>query len=155
MRGAMRPCAHCAAPFHTDSDRHRFCSRRCARGARRASQPTRVCEHCSEEFKPCKRTSRFCSPSCARYGVARETIGQRADAMRGGGAGVTYIKRDGRHEHRVIAERKIGRALLPHEVVHHINGNSRDNRPENLEVMSRSDHSRLHTIERWRKEKAA
>ena len=48
-------------------------------------------------------------------------------------------------EHIVVAENKIKRLLEAGEIVHHINGNKKDNSESNLVVMSESEHSRFHS----------
>jgi len=46
--------------------------------------------------------------------------------------------------YRLVVDKNLGRFLHPSEQVHHINGNPTDDRIENLQVMSRSEHARLH-----------
>jgi len=57
---------------------------------------------------------------------------------------ITISSMHWKREHRVVAEAMLGRPLLREEVVHHINGRKDDNRPANLQVMTRTAHNRLH-----------
>lgn len=50
------------------------------------------------------------------------------------------------YEHRVVAEQSIGRRLLENEVVHHKDEVRSNNNPDNLQVMDKADHARLHNI---------
>ena len=49
-------------------------------------------------------------------------------------------------QHRIVAEQTIGRPLTPKEHVHHIDGNTLNNEPTNLVVLSKTDHKLIHAI---------
>lgn len=55
-----------------------------------------------------------------------------------------YINIAGVLEHRFFAEKYLGRKLDPNEVVHHVDENPKNNSRENLSIMSRETHGRLH-----------
>lgn len=47
-------------------------------------------------------------------------------------------------KHRLVMEKFINRYLTKNEVVHHINENKLDNRISNLQLMTKSQHMKLH-----------
>ena len=49
-------------------------------------------------------------------------------------------------EERLIMEEHLDRYLRSEEIIHHKNGDKQDNHLENLQIVSSSEHSRLHTI---------
>ena len=70
------------------------------------------------------------------------------------GGGYKYCRTEPKHPkanskglyplHRVLVEIKLGRLLLENEDVHHINEDKEDNRIENLQVFTKSEHAKLH-----------
>jgi hypothetical protein len=57
-----------------------------------------------------------------------------------------------KQNHRLVMESILGRKLTDDEVVHHIDGNKQNNAPENLVVLTRSEHARIHKKQRCMEE---
>lgn len=54
------------------------------------------------------------------------------------------INKKGYQEHRYIMEQFLKRKLENNEIVHHKNNNKEDNRIENLQLMTKNEHSKYH-----------
>lgn len=115
---------------------------------------TKVCTKCGSEFHPWSLEQEFCSRQCwlklhnnpeRNRKVAQETAEYRGDLLRySDGDRSSYKKRNGRHEHRIVMEQKLGRPLTPNDIVHHIDGDIHNNHPDNLELTTRADHAKHH-----------
>lgn len=135
-----------------------------------------TCDWCGKDYESyrCGKYHHFCSIECRRAGGklvgssfdedTRKRAGERityynknvfnhgeyrernSEAKRRRGSGKGYTKVNGRHAHRVVAEKMIGRPLRSDEIVHHIDGNKRNNNPGNLKVMTQSEHIREHLL---------
>jgi len=98
----------------------------------------RWCSHRMREFN---RTNNPLN----RPGGVMESRLRRSRQLRGTGEGKAYRKLLGRHEHRRLAEAKLGRPLRAGEVVHHLDGNKLNNDPANLAILpSQSEHCKAH-----------
>ena len=125
--------------------KHNFCSRSCMNYyASKKHNPAGY-----KDLKDFTKISKHMSALNKRLNPTRmrqETkLKLRVKSLARGNNGKTYEKTHGRPTHRVIAEAKLGRKLKPGEVVHHKDGNSRNNAPENLKVFSsQAEHARSH-----------
>ncbi len=73
--------------------------------------------------------------STKRDGYVYIYVPDHPNAKRSGQGGGGYVL-----EHRLVMEKILGRYLEKHEDVNHINGDKKDNRPENLVIVKHHAH---------------
>lgn len=105
------------------------------------------CTLCSKEFMPVRpnrqEAQKFCSRICSQK--ARRAAKYTSDEEFKPRYRKMLVNGRPRSVHRVVMERFLGRPLQESECVHHKNHNKLDNRIENLQLMTASEHGDLHT----------
>jgi len=137
-----------------------------------------ICKKCGKEFidKNCpSRRKKTCSFECYRSICESFLIhgkGKKSPSYRSGTTcdSYGYIKildwsspmansQGYVPEHRWIMSKKIGRPLTKDEIVHHIDGNHKNNNPKNLIIMTEFEHKHHHGLgrkmpDRWKNKHA-
>jgi len=130
---------------------------KCGRHNRGVNKTEIACAQCGTVFKAYLSSGkRYCSRRCAGLNNPLEGFvdkpGPLSRHWKGGksvfsGRDSTYIG-GGKYiaNYRLIAAEKIGRPLTTDEHVHHKDGDITNNHPDNLEIMSHSEHARIHGL---------
>lgn len=147
-RSHMKAHTFCGRPCYLASDYHREATRQ-SNAKWHPPKKQANCNNCGTLIlrPPSQMVSKrvYCNRACERSHALAEPIRQTTSsgyikvfvgAGYPGSTGHGHI-----YEHRKVMQDNIGRALLKHENVHHVNGDRTDNRLENLELWSSSQPS--------------
>lgn len=124
----------------------KFCSRTCALNFRNKDKIIWIsCPTCKKEFRkyPDGVSRKHCSMKC--YDQQRSANLPKYEYPQKEKKGYRMKKIQGKqiYYHRWVMEKHLGRKLIRSEVIHHINGDPHDNRIENLQLMTQSEHMKL------------
>ncbi len=150
-----RVCVWCSATIPrrklswNDYARRMYCNKRCfghAVTAGPADPEPKWCLSCHEPYMRRENGEGTKRWNARRFCVMCGQRGVLAKKYYVGGYIKVYVPAIGAHrlEHRIIAEKSLGRPLKASEVVHHVNGNRADNRNGNLLVCTQRYHKWLH-----------
>lgn len=119
-----------------------YCSVECM-GVGARTRKTITCKNCGKEFETTRAT--FCSAKCSSEFRKKSGTMKKNGFWYENGYKVLYLDGDKSiKEHIKVIQDFIGRKLKKSEVVHHINEDKLDNRIDNLQLMTRGEHSKLH-----------
>lgn len=176
VKHVEKTCLTCSKKFrvYPSCAKQKYCSRACRTYIEPCS-PNCTCEKhprgihlielscltCSTRFlsRP-SENRKYCSQACVVPNITEAFLnkaGEQSKNWKGGrretDRGIAIYVGDGQyiHEYRIIAGKRLGRVLTAEEHVHHIDGDPTNNNPENLQVLSRSEHAKLHADQRARK----
>jgi len=121
-----------------DIERKRFCSRKCIAKFLWKEKIFHGIP-CTEEAKEKMRQSKL---KLIKNGWKPVGWLKYLPKKRISGRGYYFL--GNKREHQVLMERQLDRKLLPSEVVHHIDGDKSNNSLDNLIVMTRNEHIKLH-----------
>lgn len=142
-------CKQCGKEFDVGKSDYRvkhntikYCSQKCSGEALKKGKLIK-CKQCGKEFYSTRNM--FCSSKCF-YDYKKENYKHKEYEENGyivlykNG----YNKKGNAKQHVLIMENYLGRRLNKNEVVHHIDGNKKNNDISNLKLMTRAEHSRFH-----------
>lgn len=154
LKGPGCPCLKCGTPTGSRDRKRRYCSKECRLSVSRAGKD-RPCPQCGKLFFPRGTRTQFCDRVCADAAHSARMVGLNNPHYKDGTSYAEHFKRmrpliferDGNQcracltpDKMVPTGRKTGALFKTHLVVHHLNEEPWDNRPENLILLCATCH---------------